>query len=63
MNFFNLTNCSPRSAAPHLCTVCEPRVPVQQSTKFEFVINQQTARLFDIEVPNSVRLLADEVIE
>ena len=38
-------------------------MPVQQSTKFEFVINQQTARLLGIEVPNSVQLLADEVIE
>jgi putative ABC transport system substrate-binding protein len=38
-------------------------LPVQQSTKFEFVINQQTARLLGIEVPNAVQLLADEVIE
>jgi putative ABC transport system substrate-binding protein len=38
-------------------------LPVVQSTKFEFVINLQTARLLDIEVPNSIQLLADEVIE
>jgi putative tryptophan/tyrosine transport system substrate-binding protein len=37
--------------------------PVVQSTKFEFVINAQTARALDLEVPNSVQLLADEVIE
>jgi hypothetical protein len=37
--------------------------PIVQSTKFEFVINLKTAKALSFEVPTSMQLLADVVIE
>ena len=56
-----------RQAATHVAKILKGTkvgdIPIKQPNRFEFVVNLRTAKAIDIELPTSILLRADEVIE
>jgi putative ABC transport system substrate-binding protein len=38
-------------------------LPIQQATRFEFIINAKTAKALGVTIPSSIQLRADHIIE
>jgi putative ABC transport system substrate-binding protein len=56
-----------RQAATHVAKILKGAqvgdIPIEQPNRFEFAVNLRTAKAIGIELPTSILLRADEVIE
>jgi putative ABC transport system substrate-binding protein len=56
-----------KAAAPYVDKILKgekpAELPIDQSSRFEFVVNLKTAKMLGIEIPTSVLGFATEVIE
>ena len=63
VNFFD----SHKAAAPYVDKILKGEkpadLPINQSSRFDFVVNLKTAKMLGIEIPTSVLGFATEVIE
>ena len=67
MSYGNNTINSYRKAGAYTARILKGAIPadlpVEQATKFELIINMKTAKALGLAVPNSMQILADEVVE